>query len=719
MKKRLIGALMAVAFAGPAASTGMAVGNVSATTAAPRLAPTQEQAQTAYLSAQLLGRYHYKSVPLDDALSEKIFDRYLKALDPERLFFTQADVDSFAEARTRLDDAIQRGNLDIPFLMFQRFEARSIERLTYARDQLRKGFDFSLQENYPYARDKAPWPRDDAEAQDLWRKRVKNDWLRLKLAGKDEKSIRETLGKRYDNYLARSSRNKSEDVFSIFMNAYAMSIEPHTNYMGHSASDDFDISMRLSLVGIGAVLQERDEYITIRELVPGGPAARSGRLAVGDRIVGVGQDDKPVADVVGSRVDEVVKLIRGTKDTRVVLDVLPADAGPDGKHKQIVLLRDKIKLEEQAAKKSVIRLGDGASARKIGVVSLPTFYEDFEGRRRGDKDFRSASRDVARLIAELKQEKVEGLILDLRNNGGGSLKEAVELTGLFIDKGPVVQQRRTDGKIGIESDEKPGVTWDGPMAVMINRASASASEIVAAALQDYGRAPIIGEQSFGKGTVQTLVNLDEVARNDKRKFGDVKLTVAQFFRINGGTTQLKGVMPDIRFPSVSDPDEFGESSYDNALPWTTIDSASFKPVGNLRDMVPALQSRHASRVARDKRFQLLLEDVAEVQRLKASRLISLNETERRKEKEAREARLKAREKLEGSDGIAALRDDGLQAGERSLAADLAVEKARKDAKDVLLDEAARIVADVAELQGDRTQLVLRNDKSRQATQILR
>jgi carboxyl-terminal processing protease len=706
----LILALLAVAFSTPAIPL-----EPSSTL---RLAPSMEQAQTAYLSAQLLGRYHYKAQPLDDAMSEKIFDRYLKSLDPERLFFTQGDVDAFAEARTRLDDAIQRGNLAIPFAMFQRYEQRAVERLSTVREQLKQGFDFSQKESYPYARDKAPWPRDDAEARDLWRKRAKNDWLRLKLAGKDDKAIRETLEKRYDNYLARTQRNKSDDVFQIFMNAFAMSIEPHTNYLGRSASDDFDISMRLSLVGIGAVLQERDEYITIRELVAGGPAAKSGKLAVGDRIVGVGQADGSVSDVVGSRVDEVVKLIRGTKDTKVLLDILPAESGPDGKHKLISLVRDKIKLEEQAAKKSVIKVSEGAVQRKVGVITLPTFYEDFEGRRRGDKEFRSASRDVVRLIDELKKEKVDGLLIDLRNNGGGSLREAVELTGLFIDKGPVVQQRRPDGKIGVESDDNAGVAWDGPMAVLINRGSASASEIFAAALQDYGRAPIIGESSFGKGTVQTLINLDEVAKNDKPKFGELKMTVAQFFRVNGGTTQLKGVTPDIRFPSIADPDSYGESSYDNALPWIQIDAATFKPAGNLKDVVPALQSRHQARIGKDKEFQLLLEDVAEIRRLRETKLISLNETERRKEKETQEARLKAREKGDAKDKLAAIRDDGLQSGERSLAADLAAEKARKDVKDVLLDEAARIVADEAELSNAKPQLAMR-EKAKAAGQAIR
>ena len=679
MKKRLLGALLAIAL------------GTTALADAPRLAPTIEQAQAAYLGSMFLSRYHYAVRPLDDALSSEIFDRYLKSLDPERLYFTQADIDSFAELRTRLDDAILQGNLQPPFALYQRFDERVAERFAEARQLLQQDFDFSVAESYPLDRSKAPWPKDDDEARDLWRKRVKNDWLRLKLAGKDSQAIRETLGKRYDNALTRSRRTRSDDVFQTFMNAYAGAIEPHTSYLGRGAADSFDISMRLSLVGIGAVLQERDEYITIRELSPGGPAARSGKLAAGDRIVGVGQGDgSPVVDVVGARVDEVVKMIRGTKDTRVVLDILPAGASPDAQHKHVTLVRDKIKLEEQAARKSVIKGGGG---QRIGVITLPAFYEDFEGRRRGDKDFRSASRDVARLAEELKKEGVAGLILDLRNNGGGSLREAVELTGLFIDTGPVVQQRGADGKVAIESDDKPGVVWNGPLAVMINRGSASASEILAAALQDYGRAVIVGEPSFGKGTVQTLVDLDRVANKEKPVLGELKMTVAQFFRVNGGTTQLKGVTPDIRFPSAFEADEFGETGFDNALPWREIAPAAYRASSTLHDILPELQRRHDARTRDDKSFRELQEDVAEVVRIKEMRSLSLVEAERKKEKEAREARLKARK---GEDAEA-LSDDGLQSGERSLKAELASEKALKDRKDFLLEETARIVADAAVL----------------------
>ena len=358
---------------------------------------------------------------------------------------------------------------------------------------------------------------------ELWRKRVKNDWLRLKLAGKDDKSIVEILDKRYDNFLKRIGRVKSADAFQTFMNAYTMAIEPHTNYMGPRAAEEFDISMRLSLVGIGAVLAEMDDYTTIRELVPGGPASLSGQLKIGDRIVGVAQGEGGVmTDVLGWRLDDTVALIRGAPDSVVLLDVLPADAGPDGKHKLVSLIRKTISLEEQAAKASVHSIMDGKATRRIGVISLPSFYEDFAARQKGVQDYKSATRDVARLLDELKKEKVDSVLIDLRNNGGGSLAEAVELTGLFIDKGPVVQQRNASGEISVESDTQAGVAWDGPLGVLINRGSASASEIFAAAIQDYGRGLIIGEPSFGKGTVQSMIDLDQVAKNSKPQFGELK-----------------------------------------------------------------------------------------------------------------------------------------------------------------------------------------------------
>ncbi len=703
------------------------------------LKPVAEQTQAALWASRVLSRYHYKATPLDDAMSEKIFDRYFKSLDAEKLFFIQADIDQFAPVRAKLDDAITSENLTVPFAMYALYQQRFSERIAYARELLKTKFDFASDESYQYDREKAAWPKTEDEARDLWRKRVKNDWLRLKLAGKDDKGIRETLDKRYENYQSRVKKLNNEDVFQMFMNAYAMSIEPHTNYLGPRSAENFDIAMRLSLEGIGAVLQTRDEYTVVREVVAGSPAMLSGKIKVGDRIVGVGQGESgAMTEVLGWRIDDVVPLVRGAKDSVVRLDILPADAGPDAKHALVQLVRKKISMEEQAAKKSIIEVKDGGVKRRVGVIALPTFYQDFEARRKGDKDFKSATRDVARLLAELKKDKVDNVLIDLRNNGGGSLNEAVELTGLFIDKGPVVQQRNAEGKVEIESDTNAGVAWDGPVGVLINRGSASASEIFAAAIQDYGRGLIIGEPSFGKGTVQTLINLDRFAQGDKVHYGELKMTVAQFFRINGGTTQLRGVTPDIKLPVTADGENFGESSYDNALPWTSIKPAVFVPAGDLKEIVGPLQKRHDSRVAKDKDFQYLEEDLAEFRKIRKENAISLNEAVRRKERDTQEARAKLRESrliasaVPGADdpvnvtdphsknGVLAKpakttvavkgssrSDDGLQADERNLVAELAAEKAAKGAKDVLLNEAVHILSDEVVMLKTDTRLASR------------
>lgn len=663
----------------------------------PVLAPLQQQAQAARLSAQFLARYGYRPVPLDDALSVKIMTRFIKSLDPDRMLFLQPDIDKFMADSAKIDDAIKREDLQIPFSIFNMYELRVVGRMEYARNLLKQNFDFGVQESYPLVRDEAPWPRSEAESDDLWRKRVKGDWLRLKLAGKTDAVIRDTLDKRYQNSLERAFKYKSDDVFQSFMDAYTTSVDPHTDYFGARAAAEFDISMKLSLVGIGAVLQERDDYTTIRELVPGGPAQLSGKLTVGDRITGVGQGkDGPIKEVVGTRLDEIVQMIRGKKDSVVRLDILPADAGPDGSHRLISLTRDKISLDKQAARKTVLPIKDGEATRKIGVITLPVFYEDFEARQKGDPNYRSASRDVAKLLGELKQDDVDGVVIDLRNNGGGSLSEAIELTGLFVGKGPVVQQRGADGKVEVGRDDLPTPAWTGPVGVLINRGSASASEIFAAAIQDYGRGVIVGEPSFGKGTVQTVVNLDKAAHNSKPKFGELKLTIAQFFRVNGGTTQLRGVTPDISLPGLSDPKSFGEASYDNALPWIQIKPANYAPAGNITALLPKLQTRHDARVRNDRDFQRFVEDIAELKAQRDKGVISLNLTERRNELAVQATRLKARAQI--NDGLDFGEDDGLQANERSLSADIAIENARKNAKDVLLNEAAAILADKADLQ---------------------
>ncbi len=693
MKRLLAGAAFVLAAAAQAA----------APVAAPaELKPAPQEAQAARIAAEVLSRSHYKPMPLDDALSSRIFDQYLKSLDPERVLFVQEDIDRLSVHRTRLGEAILKQDLGVPFAMFNLYRQRAIERFAYARSLLGKGFDFQASESYQFAREKEAWPKNEAEARELWRKRLKNDWLRLKLGGKDDKDIVTLLDKRYDNLAKQVNRAKGSDAFQTFMNAYTMAIEPHTNYMAPRAATEFGISMQLSLVGIGASLTEIDDYITIRELIAGGPAILSGLLKVGDRIVGVAQGPEgAMKEVLGWRVDDAVELIRGAADTVVRLDILPADVAPGGKKKLVSLVRKTISLEARAAKASIHSMTDGKTSRRVGVIALPTFYTDFAARNKGVPDYRSATRDVSRHLEAMKREKVDAVLIDLRNNGGGSMMEAIDLAGMFIDKGPVVLQRSANGQVSVGRDDRAGAVWDGPLGVLINRRSASSSEIFAAAIQDYGRGVIIGEPSYGKGTVQSLINLDEVAKSKERQFGDLKVTIAQFFRINGGAMQLRGVIPDILFPTAPDAEAVGESTFENALPWAQIKAADFVPAGDLRAVLPTLLELHEARVKKDKAFQYLQEDIAESKLLRKKNLVSLNEAARRKELAVQEARLAAREsgadaakgpaKANGSAG----RDDGLQPGERNLASELAAEKARENAKDILLIEAVMILGDAA------------------------
>ena len=607
------------------------------------LKPTADQAQAAIEAANILTHFHYKAEPFDAAMSQHVFDRYFDSLDADRLFFTQTDIDKFKGDRDKLGDDIMGQNLTLPFAVFNLYEQRVGERTAYAREQLKKNFDFTKDESYNYQREKAPWPKTSAELDDLWRQRVKNDWLRLKLAGKKDAEIRNVLDKRYATYLDRIHQLNSEDVFQTFMNAYAMSIDPHTNYLGPRSAENFDISMRLSLEGIGAVLTRDDDYTAIREIVPGGPAALSGKFKVGDRIVGVGQGESgQVTDVVGWRLDDVVDQIRGQKDTTVRLEVLPADAGPDGKHQTIALVRKKVSIEEQAAKSSVIDVKNGTTAHKIGVISLPTFYEDFDARRRGDKDYKSATRDVAKQIAELKKQNVDGILVDLRNNGGGSLSEAIDLTGLFIGKGPVVQVRAASGRIEEGRNLRTEMAWDGPLGVIVNRNSASASEIFAAAIQDYGRGLIIGEPTYGKGTVQNLVDLDQLKNNEKPTLGELKMTIQQFFRVDGGSTQLRGVSPDIAFPITADFDQNGEQINENALAWSSIRAANYAPTSDLKTIVPTLVQMHSERSSTDKAWQAFQADVADYRKLRKDTAISLNEQTRRAERAEQDEKCRER-----------------------------------------------------------------------------
>ncbi|MCL6618401.1 MAG: carboxy terminal-processing peptidase [Thermomonas hydrothermalis] len=672
--------------------------------------PTQNQSIAARMVYGLLSdsRYAYRPRALDDALSQEILDEYLKALDPSKLFFTDQDVAELkARYATTLDDAIKSGKVEPAWAIFALYRQRVEERVAYARRLLTGSFDFSKDERYAYDRKDAPWA-DSAALDQLWRQSVKNDWLRLKLAGKQPDEIRKLLDKRYANVLTSVQQIKGEDVFQSFMNAYASRIDPHTDYLTPRSAENFNVQMSNSLEGIGAVLFRQDDVVVVREMVPGGPAARSGKLKPGDRIVAVGQGTSgEMKDVVGWRIDDVVALIRGPANTQVRLDVVPAEAPLDSKPQQIVLTRAKVRLEDQRARADIISVPANGTlpARRIGVIRLPGFYQDFEARRRGDKNYASATRDVARMLADFRAQNVDGVVLDLRGNGGGSLSEAVELTGLFIDKGPVVQVRETGGRVTVQYDQDAGVAWDGPLAVLVNRGSASASEIVAGAIKDYGRGLIIGEDTFGKGTVQTLVDLDRWPANETPRFGEVKLTVAQFFRPDGSSTQNKGVQPDVAFPASVDASEYGESTYPNALPWSRIAAAPHVRYGNFTPLLPQLDALHQARTAKDVEYQWWLEDVRRFQEEQAKKSISLNEAERRAERDRFEALRKQRAEERKRLGLAqdplleARPDDGLAADERNVAESVAREEAARKMIDPLLRESAAILADAIGLLG--------------------
>jgi carboxyl-terminal processing protease len=675
------------------------------------LAPTPEEARAARLTYGLLSdsQFHYRPLPLDAAMSAQIFKRYLDDLDADKMFFTAADIKRFEPYRTTLDVAIKSERLQPAFDIFAVYLKRIDERVAFARELLKHDFDFSGKDTWAYDRKDVPWAADTAALDDLWHKSVKNDVLRLKLAGQKPEEIRKTLDKRYAQLASRAHSLTGEDVFQTFLDSYAMSLDPHTNYMDPRTTENFNISMRLSLQGIGAVLQKQDDYVAIRSMVPGGPAASSGKIKVGDRITAVGQGATgPMEDVVGWRIDDVVDKIRGDKDTKVRLDVLPGDAGVDAKPITITIVRKEVRLEEQAAKSKIIQTGIGAAKHTIGIIELPTFYEDFEGRRKNDPDYASATRDVAKILAQFKTQKVDGVVVDLRDNGGGSLTEAIDLTGLFVGPGPVVQVREAGGHVDVQDDDGSHATWTGPLAVLVNRGSASASEIFAAAIQDYGRGLIVGENTFGKGTVQNLIDLDRVPHPENQHYGQVKLTVAEFFRVNGGSTQHKGVVPDIAFPASLDGKDYGESTYDNALPYSEIKSADYHSLSRFANLVPRLVALFDERAKTDQEFQWWLQDYAEYREQADKKVLSLNLADRTAERDRDEAKRKLRDAERKKAGLEVpddeRADDGLQADERNIAEEAKLEKEAKDRISPLQRETAAILGDAIDLLNSDTKL---------------
>ena len=596
------------------------------------LKPDRNQVIASLNVVELLRRHHYNKPPLDDARSAKIYDSYIKLLDPARSYFMASDIAEFEPLRLKFDDFLKEGQLEPGFAIYQRHLQRLIERIEYALTLLEDvdGIDFSVDESLEIDRETASWARNRAELDDLWRKRVKDEVLRLKIAGKEPAAIQELLTKRYQNQLARLKQTRSEDIFQTYINAFAQTYDPHTSYLSPDNAENFDINMSLSLEGIGAVLQSDNEMVKIVRLVPAGPAEKSKQLVPADRIVGVAQGNAEMVDVIGWRLDEVVKLIRGPKGSKVRLEIIPASNAPNDQTSRVVTLtREAVKLEEQAAKKSVLQLEHEGRDYKLGVIEIPAFYLDFKAYRAGDPNYKSTTRDVKKLLAELKEEKVDGIVIDLRNNGGGSLQEATELTGLFIEQGPTVLVRNSDGRVDVLADENAGTHYTGPMAVLVNRLSASASEIFAGAMQDYHRALIIGVQTFGKGTVQSIQPLNH---------GELKLTLAKFYRVSGQSTQHQGVVPDILYPSDVDTDEIGESALPEAMPWDRIHPAIRPESDPFKPFLADLKARHDARAAQNPDFVFTRERLQLSQELMKETRVSLNETQRRNQHAAIEAR---------------------------------------------------------------------------------
>jgi len=659
------------------------------------LFPDERQARTTLVINKVLERFHYRDFSLSDSFAEEVMGSYFEDLDPGRLFFLQRDIDRFSRTASRLDDDVSKGKLDTAFDVFRVYRMRVDSRIEHALALLDKPFDFDQPESYLFDREQAAWASTEAELDETWRKRVKNDYLLLKLSDKSDAEARDQLRKRYEGISRRIHQFTADDVYQTFVNAYTRTLEPHTSYMSPSTSENFDISMRLSLEGIGAVLRADSEYTVIQRTIAGGPARQSGQIQTGDRIVGVAQGlDGEMEDVVGWRLQDVVDKIRGPKGSVVRLQIMPK-AEASGGLREVRLIRNEIKLEDQAAKSFVIDGLENAPKLRIGVIEVPAFYRDFRAESEGSRNFRSTTRDVRKLIASLEAEDIDGLVIDLRGNGGGSLAEATSLTGLFIEEGPVVQVKDSFGKVEVEEDPDPEVSYTGPLAVLVDRNSASASEIFAAAIQDYGRGIVIGEPTFGKGTVQTLIDLDRYVPGDVKDLGRLRLTMAEFFRISGGSTQLKGVEPDILFDFGMNGIEHGERSLDNALPWGRIRPARYARWRGID--VNGLKQRSAQRIAGDDGFRLLASQGRVLSEIEAQQEVSLRETERRAESQRRDRVLKEeKERFLRARGIDPVDEDADPVDEEAL-------EAQQEVIDrIQTEEAARILADVIGEWGSST-----------------
>ncbi|MGI9220763.1 MAG: carboxy terminal-processing peptidase [Woeseiaceae bacterium] len=660
--------------------------STSETTSDAVLEPESRHENIGELVSAFIQKSHYNHIPVNDDLSSDVMDTFIDELDRNRVYMLASDIEFFEKHRFSLDDIVRNEPLDPVFDMFAIYRTRVRERFEFAMQELETEPDFTLVEEYQFDRTESAWATSKSELDDIWRKRVKNDVLNLALNDKSWEESQEVLRKRYSRYLRRMEQINSDDVFETFMNAFAHTLDPHSSYLSPRNSEEYRIQMSLSYVGIGASLQTEDDYVQIVSIIPGGPAAADGRLGPKDKISGVAQgSDGVMTDVIGWRLDDVVDLIRGEDETVVRLQIIPAGALPGTSDKEISLTRGQVKLEEQAAKSEVITVPREGRDWSIGIIEVPSFYRDFRALSNGDKDFTSTTRDVKRLIEDLEQQGIDGLVIDLRNNGGGHLTEATALLGLFIDNGPVVQLKNASGRISRLDDPDPvrRVAYNGPMAVLINRFSASASEIFAAAIQDYERGVIIGQTTFGKGTVQNLYPLDQYLQPEGDKgYGQLTLTIGKYYRVTGESTQHRGVNPDIILPSPIDAEEIGESVRETALPWDTIQTTRFRAGDPLDNTIDSLTVSHTERAKDDPNVQYLEQFIENDREVRDRQSVSLNIETRREERADNRARaLQLENERRAALGLVAI--ESLE--------DLEEE----DRPDIQLDQAAGIVTDLA------------------------
>lgn len=681
-KGRIIAAMLALA-------TFTVATPIIADIATGDLAPVPRHEKIGQLVTEFIQKSHYRHAAVDDDLSSQVLDRYIKVLDNNRMYFLASDIAAFEQYRYLLDDMVRSEPLNPVFEMFDVYRTRVRERLEFTRTQLETEPDYSVDESYLFDRKEVAWAESTDELDELWRKRVKNDALNQALADEEWVKIQETLERRYAQSARRMDQIKADDVFEMFMNAFAHTLDPHSSYLSPRNSEEYRIQMSLSYFGIGASLQTEEDFVMVTNIIAGGPAAIDGSLQPKDKITAVAQgDDGELVDVIGWRLDDVVQLIRGPAETVVRLQIRSDGALPGAEEKILTLTRNQVKLEEQAAKSEIVSVPRDGRDWSIGVIDIPSFYRDYQALSTGDKDYRSTTKDVKRLIGELEEQGIDGLIIDLRNNGGGHLTEATALSGLFINNGPVVQLRNSNGRISRLDDPDPvsRVAYTGPMAVLVNRYSASASEIFAAVIQDYARGVIIGQQTFGKGTVQNLYSLDQyVRRPDDEGLGQLTLTIGKYYRVTGESTQHRGVDPDIALPSPIDATVVGESVRDSALPWDTIRTTQFRAGTPLQPTINSLMASHVSRARHDPDFQYLLKGIRDVKEVRSRKTMSLNMEQRRIERKEAIANRLERE----NQRRAALELEPLATVE---------ELEKVEGPDVHLDQAADIVTDLAAIR---------------------